>query len=223
MGHFLSRLLLTLVVIILVISTTALGVLFVVRSNDYNNSQNELSKVKEDLKAAQGKILDLQAAAKDPNTKLTFSDTGLGIKVEFPASWTPISNTKVELESTTTATTLKSLEVKFTKTGATVTFSRLFGPVGDLAVGYPTSTYDVKEVSSKIIRVADKGTNKWSYKAKVDCADAIEVPAGTTVCGSGSFFPGFGTGGGAASFASVETSDATLLLEADTIVVSALN
>jgi len=223
MGRFLGKLLLSLLIIILVISTTALGVLFVVRTNDYNNVQNELVKVKDDLKNALDKVAELQAAAKDPNTKLKFSDTGLGLKGEFPASWTPVSNTKVELSAETTTTTLKSVELKFSKGASTVTLSRLFGPVGDMAVGYPTSTYDVKEVSSKIIRVADKGTNKWSYKAKVDCTDAVDVPAGTTICGSASFFPGFGTVAGSAGFASADVSDAALLLEADAIVLSTVN
>ena len=129
MGRFFVKLFLTLLVIILVISTTALGVLFVVRTNDYNNAQNELSKAKDNLKKAQDQITTLQASAKDPNAKLTFKDTGLGISVEYPASWTPVLNTKVETDTPTTTTTLKNYELKFTKDLSTITLTRLFGPV----------------------------------------------------------------------------------------------
>lgn len=223
MGRFLGKLLITFVVIVLVISTTALGVLFIVRTNDYNNAQNEITKVKADLKTAQDKVAELQALVKDPNAKIKFGDSGLGIKGEYPASWTVASNTKVETESTTTTTTLKNVELKFSKGESTVTLSRLFGPVGDLAVGYPSSTYDVKVLNDKVIRVANKGTNEWSYKSNIKCSEAVDVPTGTDVCGSGSFFPGFGTATGSAGFASAVIKDTALLDEADGIVLSTLN
>ncbi|MEP7103618.1 MAG: hypothetical protein ABI721_02845 [Candidatus Dojkabacteria bacterium] len=222
MMKFITRVFLTLLIIILVISTTALGVLFVIRNNDLTNAQNDLSKTKDDLKTSQDKVASLLGTS-STSSKLKFVDSGLGITVEYPASWTPVANSKVETVTDTTTTTLKSYELKFTKSGSTVTFSRLFGPVGDMAVGYPSSTYDVKTLGTKLIRVANKGTNEWSYKSKVDCADAVDVEAGTETCGSGSFFPGFGTATGSAGFASAEVSDSNFLAEVDAIVLSAAN
>lgn len=223
MGNFLAKVFFSLLVVILVIATTALGVLYFVKNNDLTNSQNELSKAKDDLKNANDKIIELQGQSKDPNAKFKFQDTGLGIKGEFPYTWTVSSNTKVETETVTTTTTLKSVEFKFTRDSSSVTLTRMFGPVGDIGVGYPTSQYDVKVLNTKIIRFADKGTNQWKYVAKINCSDVLDLAAGADVCGGGSFFPGFGTGAGAASFASADIKDAKLLEEADAIVLSTIN
>ncbi|MFS8131090.1 MAG: hypothetical protein ACMG57_03860 [Candidatus Dojkabacteria bacterium] len=223
MGRFLGKLFLTLLIIILVISTTALGVLFVVRTNDFNNSQNEITKIKADLKTAQDKIIELQAAAKDPNAKLTFKDTGLGAEVIYPASWTPTSKTDESVDSATGIVRLNNVELKLTKGTTVITFNRKFAAIGDIGVGYPAATFDIKVVNDKLIRVADKGSSSWSYKTKISCVDALDVPTGTDVCGTGSFFPGFGTASGSAGFASVDVKDTALLDEIDAIVASSLN
>lgn len=210
------------------ISTTIFAVLYI-------NSQNEIKVKNAELVACTVKANTDEVtttACQETNTpaEYTFKDDGQGIKITYPTSWTGVLTTKVSTDFAYTpeyGKVISTYEYNLTKSGATLKFKEILAGIDGFGTGLKTSSFDYKVITgTNLVRYSAKGANDWKYVQKVDCStfgepmfDPAEV-ATYEVCVS-SFFPGFGTNN--ASFATIKTSDATLLDEADQIAKSALN
>lgn len=224
----LTKLFLSCIVLVLIISTTALGVLFFLKTNEANNLAADLKIARDDLANAEALVKGNDGGSTPEQTPelLTFEDTGFEFDLKYPSSWTMEAESKINQEVSGVYPEIQSYTLTFTKSGKEVlTFNKILGGVGDLGSSYPADRFDVKEVNAKVIRVSEKGKNQWRYVAKIACGDVgtdVGVPAPTagTACGATSFFPNnaFGTFG--AVTVSLDAADTNSINEADQIILS---
>jgi archaellum component FlaF (FlaF/FlaG flagellin family) len=218
MFKFIGKILLFILFITLIISTTALGVLYVIKNNDYTKLNDEKKTLSDNLSASEGKIKEYEAAI-SKSSKLDFIEENFNIKITYPSDWTVKS--KVDITEGGVYPDIKNYIVGFQKQSTNITFTKFLAATGTTGIGYPTSKYDIKVLSDKLFRYSEKGSSKWSYGSKVSCSDisgVIDIQ-GADVCGS-SFFPGFGDKG--ANFVNVDMSSSTNMDEVDAIVLSAV-
>jgi hypothetical protein len=228
MKAFLTRLFLTLLVLVLLIGLSALGVFYYLKYTEAMNLQSELNTTKIQLTDANSKVAELEASGAVGNKDLTFSDSGLEFDIKYPAGWTMEANTKLE-DKNASPVVITGYSLTLEKGTSTLMFSKILGGVGDMAVVYKSSEYDVVELkdasndSLEILRVSKKDEDKWRYVSKVDCDDVPEEETVETgdFCGAGGFFSGFGERVGASTVA-LTSSDEEVIKEADKIVISTL-
>lgn len=209
------------------VSTTVFAVLYI-------NSQNELKLKDTSLALCNSqKSQDSCVEEEDISESLeyTFTDDGQDISITYPTTWTGILTTTISPEfayEPVYGRIATGYEYNLTKSGVNLKFQKLMGAVDGFPSGLSSTEHDWAEVSgTNILRFSSKGENNWRYAEIIDCSTLVDGPfftaeelASFDVC-IGSFFPGFGNLG--ANIVTIQTSNSTLLLEADLIVKSALN
>jgi hypothetical protein len=164
------------------------------------------------------------------STEQKFVDAGQNINIDYPSSWVGELDTSISTDfayEPIYGRVIEKYDFNLTKSATTLKFSKILGGVDGFPDGIKSVTHDWVEISgTDLVRVSDKGANKWRYVEMLNCATLGEpffTPAEVAsfdLC-IGSFFPGFGTLG--ASSVSINSSNSVLLEEADLIVKSALN
>lgn len=185
------------------------------------DSREELARVIEE-----NEILEEQSQP----TVLTYTDTGMGVNITYPASWILSTNNQITEDIGNAGSEygpiITTYELTLSKNGNNATFSKILGGVGGVEFGLNPLEYDYQVIDDdtvNLVRYSLLGENNWSYASEADCSDLpSDLVNGATVCVS-PFFPGFGT----ATFASVVRAegitDSGILEELDAIVLTAVN
>lgn len=158
-------------------------------------------------------------------TIITFEDTPLDVSFNYPSTWSLAMGTNVSEDfayEPVYGRILQNYKATLTKGTSVLTFEKNLGAIDGFPSLVDKSTVDFVEVSGDLIRYKQPAETKWKYVQWMSCDDFAEMfgsPAATEVCLS-SFYPGFGNW---ANIAYISASSEADLLEADQIVVSALN
>jgi hypothetical protein len=213
-----STIFLSLLSFILLLVIILLGIFLLKSTSDYAILKEQLNI--QEISDSEPVDLPLQIEEEPEITTEHFIDNGIDVDISYPSNWKWELDTQIS-EDFPEGSAFKSMEqynLEFTNGTSKISFSSLFGAVGDIGVQYPESEYETKVLNTDVIRVKQNGESDWRYLAKIPCTDAAEWDGVTEVCGAGGFFPGFAKGG--ASTVSYSGSDA-LLEEVDAIVLTA--
>lgn len=158
-------------------------------------------------------------------TSVTFEDTPLEVALEYPSTWELKLGTKVSEDfayEPVYGRILEEYKATLTKGSSVLKFEKILGAVDGFPNLVDKSTVDFAEVQGNLIRYKLPSESKWKYVQWLNCEDFSEMfgsPTASEVCLS-TFYSGFGNW---ANIAYITASSETDLLEADQIVISALN
>ena len=211
--------------IIAVILAAVFGYLFFTRAN-------EISQAKQDKLDADLQVSALQSTVTDLTKPRTFSDTGLGVTVNYPFDWVASLSTNIDSFASSSdglisGAIISEYQLMLVKGDAKLTFVKMLGGIGSLPQELdPAHVKFVVIPSAKgdLVRytlIGQDDANTWSYGAKVDCSELPEpVTQSDAVCAE-FLFPGFGKAAYASRVNLSGTADQGTIEEADQIVLSA--
>lgn len=221
MKKFLTGMMVMLIVILFILAA-AFGYLFFNVSTKADAMKLQIDSLQQEL--AEENSADSDTPAVEPTTT-NFVDIGMEINLEYPLSWTMELNTEATddfVYEPIYGRVIETYELILVKQGTELHFTKILGAVDGFPAGLDTATMDHVDISNDIMRISEKDQNKWSYVNKLSCDDYSGEPFDMSefeICYS-TFFPGFGK---YANDVSMNSSDLTLLAEADEIVLSAIN
>lgn len=213
------RFFVTLFILILLIAAITFGVLFYVKNNEVVTANARSESLASELAVSKQKVTELETTCTgECPTMLEFVDKEQNIEFDYPVSWkvevsTNIGELVYEIPGQL-GRVLTSYQIIASKGSATLTYDRVL-----VATGFtpqPVSTDDeFKILSDDIARLKRKGSSDWSYVAYEDCPEEMTAEKCYLTAANG-----FGDGAKTVVLKGVGT-DATLLDEADAIVLSA--
>lgn len=209
------------------IATAVFVFLFIQRNNENESiiSQNkelnrELNELKLNLKAQD------QVAS-----KVSFTDTRLGISFQMPSDWSLVQEVNVSEEFASDVANglyghiIESYTLNIQKSiNNKITIRQIFGGVGDMFFGLDDETEEYEVIgNTNLVRYKRIGSgNYWQYSTYTKCgADAPEVLGTDSEYCSANFFPLYVSG--FATVVGATVTDTSLLPVIDEIVLSLLN
>ncbi len=196
--------------LIALIASGVLGYMTYKLNTDLTTSKSEVSALNNQVAQA------LQACQ---DKKVSFDDVGMKVAFEYPISWKLVA----DIGTAQVPPPEPKYVITVVKGDTTLKFTKLLGGVGDIPEGLQAEKHDFVVLNGdKIVRYKLKTSATWLYGAKVSCALAQEIDPQIKVNDTciEHFFPGFSPTGFATQ-ASLTGADATSLIEADQIVLSA--
>lgn len=220
MKRFLLGILITLLLVF--IATTAIfAFLFFRTQTDLNSRNTELSN---SLLEIEDLDSDTSGLNEIPSELITFEDVGADIIIEYPSSWNLIVDTDMSEEfayEPVYGRILEDYDITLDKAGGNIVFDRILGAIDGFGSGLKESSSDIFEVTDSIVRYATKGESDWSYAKLISCSDIemfLDEPASDYDFCIEPFFSDIANIG--ATQVTVSSSNADVLLEADSIVIS---
>lgn len=208
-------------IVILLISTGAFAYLFFSQSTKAGVLELQVESLQNTLAS-----LESEEGDTSPESNTTkFVDIGMEINLEYPLSWTMELNTQSTddfVYEPIYGRVIEKYELILVKNATELKFTKILGAVDGFPAGFNDSEMDYIDLGNNLMRISENGANEWSYVQKLACSDYTGEPFDMSeydICYA-NFFPGFGK---YANYAGINSSDLTLLSEADNIVLSALN
>lgn len=211
------------VTLIAIFTSVIFGILFLDKTNNANalaKSNQDLNAIVKDLNA---KVDELSKPAELKESK--FVDDGLGISVSYTADWQAVLDTNLSKDfafDPTHGRVISDYILEFKNGSTTLKFDNIHKALDGFGDALKNSGNDIVKLSDKVVRYSAKDKNEWKYVSVAECTGSDvfgPVDTKTSTC-VGSFFPGFSNLG--ATTVTINSSDATLLKEADAIVLSAV-
>jgi len=223
------KFLLGMVIMLLLVSMIAaagFGVMYFAKTKETTDLSTQKDLLDKDLQKTQQDFdafkLSLKAGTKIEE-QVIFQDVGMEILVKYPASWImslDTGNTEEVVYEPEVGRILTKYKLTLTKSNIDLEFNKLLGPLDGFPNELKKSENDMVDVGNNLVRHSLKGQNNWSYGLKLNCSDYVELlgeVAVNSICIS-PFFSGFGK---YANSATIKTSNAELLAEADKIILGA--
>lgn len=216
----------TLLFIILVVTSTVLGILLYLKNTETLTLAADKANLDNRIKLLESQLSELQANNTDSTIK--FEDTGLDIEIEYPNDWIAELNSKITNEyadEPVYGPIIQGYEFTLVKGDAELKFEKIMGAIDGFPSGLVNGTDSFEILGDDLVRVKGNG-NSWRYVQRLDCSDfdddgAIINLSDADECVS-SFLGGFGNNR-FASIANITATDENLIKEADEIVKSTLN